>query len=47
MAEEQYIVKLQGLPYSAKNEDVAVFLAGLDILGGKKNGVHLTKDRAG
>lgn len=47
MSEQQYIVKMTGIPYSATTEDVAIFLAGLDILGGRKNGVHLTKDRTG
>ena len=45
--DSDFIVKLSGMPFSASCEDVAKFLAGLDIKGGRKNGVHITKDDSG
>lgn len=45
--DQTYVVKLTGLPFHAKVEDVAVFLAGLDIKGGKRAGVHFTKEESG
>ena len=46
-SEEHFIVKISGMPYTATCEDVAKFLAGLDIKGGRKNGVHVTRDESG
>ncbi|XP_063683023.1 heterogeneous nuclear ribonucleoprotein F-like isoform X1 [Bolinopsis microptera] len=46
-SDAQFIVKMSGMPFSASCEDVAKFLAGLDIKGGRKNGVHITKDDSG
>ena len=46
-ADAQFIVKMSGMPFSASCEDVAKFLAGLDIKGGRKSGVHITKDDSG
>jgi len=47
MEVDSYVVKLKGIPFSATCETVAVFLAGLDIKGGRKNGVHFTKEESG
>ena len=45
MSEESFIIKLAGLPFSATPDDVSRFLAGLDIKGGRHNGIHFTKDK--
>jgi len=45
--DNSFIVKLSGIPYSATVEDVAYFMAGVDIKGGRKQGVHLTKEESG
>lgn len=43
----EYIIRAKGIPFGVEASELAVFFAGCDIKGGKKNGIHFLRGPSG